>query len=320
MLLASRPVPALRQLIRHYHQVTDSLLGRVALQPVPARSPQILEFMFGTRYQVRRPHREAPENVRAVALVGSRTNPSVELILSGNVDAFTIVFLPGAFSTLFGIPAVELTNGDFDGEDVLGRHINELYARLGEVSAFHDRVHIADSFLTTIRPDRESVSAIIRTAQAMIRNNGSVRVSELAHRTDLDFDSSNGASVRKSASRPNCLRASFDSRQHCSAAQSNRPPDGPILRMTWAITIKCTWCTISRDCPGTVRTRSPVNWICLSSRKCCQADQYPRGKWRRNRNGHRIRARLPVTHFQPMGRPPIGLPASDLIGLNNSQL
>jgi AraC-like DNA-binding protein len=183
VLLASRPVPALRHLIRHYYQVTDSLLGRVALQPVPARSPQILEFMFGTRYQVRRPDREAPENVRAVALVGSRTHRSVELILSGNVDAFTIVFLPGAFSALFGVPAVELTNGDFDGEEVLGRRINELYARLGEVFAFHERVQIADSFLTSIRPDSESVNAIIRTAQAMIGNNGSVRVSELAHET-----------------------------------------------------------------------------------------------------------------------------------------
>jgi len=178
-------VPALRHLIRHYYQVTDSLLGRVALQPVPARSPQILEFMFGTRYQVRRPDREAPENVRAVALVGSRTHRSAELILNGKVDAFTIVFLPGAFSTLFGVPAVEFTNGDFDGEEVLGRRINELYARLGEVSAFHERVHIADSFLTSMRPDRVSVSAIIRTAQAMIRNNGSVRVSELAHETGL---------------------------------------------------------------------------------------------------------------------------------------
>lgn len=53
-LLASRPAPALRHLIRHYYQVQDSLVGRVSLQPVPARSPQILEFMFRTRYQVRR--------------------------------------------------------------------------------------------------------------------------------------------------------------------------------------------------------------------------------------------------------------------------
>jgi AraC-like DNA-binding protein len=178
-------VPALRHLIRHYYQVQDSLLGSVTLQPVPARSPQILEFMFGTRYQVRRTEREATEDVRAVALVGSRTSPSVELILSGNVDVFTIVFQPGAFSTLFGVPAVELTNRDFDGEEVLGHGINELYGRLGEVSAFHDRAHVADSFLTAIRPAAESVSAIVRSAMVVVRNNGSVLISELAHQAGL---------------------------------------------------------------------------------------------------------------------------------------
>jgi len=185
MLMASRPVPALRHLIRHYYQVKESLLGRVSLQPVPARSPHILEFMFGTYYQVRRSGCEVTEKVRAVALVGSRTSPSAELILSGNVDAFTIVFLPGAFSMLFGVPAVELTNGDFSGQDVLGKSINELYARLGEVSAFQDRVEVADSFLSAIRPAIESVSPIVRTARAMIRNNGSVRISEMAHQTGL---------------------------------------------------------------------------------------------------------------------------------------
>ncbi len=172
-------------LIRHYYQVKDSLLGSVSLQPVPARSPQILEFMFGTHYQVRRRDSDVTENVRAVALVGSRTSPSAELILSGNVDAFTIVFLPGAFSMLFGVPAVELTNGDFNGQEVLGHRINELYARLAEVSAFHDRVHVANGFLAAIRPATESVSSIVRTARAMIRNNGSVRIREIAHQTGL---------------------------------------------------------------------------------------------------------------------------------------
>ncbi len=176
MLYASRPVPALGHLIRHYYQVKDSLLGRVSLQPVPARSPQILEFMFGTHYQVRRRNSELTENVRAVALVGSRTSPSAELILSGSVDAFTIVFLPGAFSML---------NGDFNGEEVLGHRINELYARLGEVSAFHDRVNVANGFLSAIRPATEPVSGIVRTARAMIRNSGSVRISEIAHQTGL---------------------------------------------------------------------------------------------------------------------------------------
>jgi AraC-like DNA-binding protein len=185
MLLASRPVPALRHLIRHYYQVKDSLSGRLSLQPVPARSPQILEFMFGTHYQVRRKDSEVTENVRAIALVGSRTSPSAELMLSGDVDAFTIVFLPGAFSMLFGVLAAELTNGDFDAQDVLGHRINELQTRLGEVSEFHDRVQVADGFLIAIRPATESVSAIVKTARVMIRNNGSVRVSEIAYQAGL---------------------------------------------------------------------------------------------------------------------------------------
>ena len=185
MLLASRPAPELRHLIRHYYQVQDSLVGRMNLQPVPARSPQILELMFGTRYQVRRMERDTTEDVRAVALVGARTCRSAELILSGKVDAFTIVFQPGGFSTLFQLPAVELTNADFDGVEVLGRRISELYVRLGEVSAFDDRVRIADSCLTALRPASHSVSTIVQTAMAVIRHSGSVRISELAHQTGL---------------------------------------------------------------------------------------------------------------------------------------
>jgi AraC-like DNA-binding protein len=185
VMLASRPAPALRHLIRHYYQVQDSLAGRVGLQPVPARSPQILEFMFGTFYQVRRMDRERTESVRAVALVGARTCRSAELILSGKVDAFTIVFQPGAFSTLFQVPAAQLTNKDFDAEEVVGRRISELYAQLGEVSAFDDRVRVADDWLTAARPAHERVSAIVRAAMAMIRDGGSVRISELAHQTGL---------------------------------------------------------------------------------------------------------------------------------------
>jgi hypothetical protein len=65
---------------------------------------------------------------------------------------------------LFGVPAVALTNGDFNGEDVLGRSIAELYARLGEVSASHHRVRTADSFPTAIRLATDSAGAIVRTA------------------------------------------------------------------------------------------------------------------------------------------------------------
>ena len=185
VLLASRPAPQLRHLIRHYYQVQDSLVGRVSLQPVPARSPQILEFMFGTRYQVHRMDADTTQEVRAVALVGARTCRSVELILSGTVNAFTLVFQPGAFLKLFQIPAAELTNADFDAEEVLGRRISELYARLGEVSAFPDRVRVADDWLSALRAAGESLSAIARSAMAVVAARGAVRIDELARRTGL---------------------------------------------------------------------------------------------------------------------------------------
>ena len=185
VLLASRPAPPLRHLIRHYYQVQDRLADRVSLQPVPARSPQILEFMFGTHYQVRRVGHEEAESVRAVALVGARTSRSAELLLSGQVDAFTIVFQPGAFSTLFGLPALELTNADFDGEEVMGRRVGELYARLGEVRDFHDRIRAADKWFGSLRTGSEPVSPIVRTALAVMATNGAVRIGDLADRSGL---------------------------------------------------------------------------------------------------------------------------------------
>ncbi len=86
---------------------------------------------------------------------------------------------------LFGIPAVELTNGDFNGQEVLGQRINELHCRLGEATTFRDRVRAADNVLTAARPATESVSAIVLTARAIIRNEGSVRVSDIFHQTGL---------------------------------------------------------------------------------------------------------------------------------------
>ena len=90
MILSCRPAPALRHLIRYYYQVQDYLPEQTALQPVPAKSQQILEFMFGTFYQAHRLDRRRVERVHPIALVGAQTFRRVELLLHGKVDAFTI--------------------------------------------------------------------------------------------------------------------------------------------------------------------------------------------------------------------------------------
>src|SRR5258708_38899519 len=138
VMFSCRPVPALHHLIRYYYQVETHLADRTAVQPVPARSPQAIEFTFGAPYEVRRLDRGGTRNAYPIALIGSQTFRRVELLMHGNIDAFTIVFQPGGVSTLFSVPAEALSNDDFEGEAVLGRGLGELLRRLHDLSSFAD--------------------------------------------------------------------------------------------------------------------------------------------------------------------------------------
>jgi AraC-like DNA-binding protein len=178
-----RPAPALRSLIRYYYQVEYSSAQR-AIQ-VPARSPQILEFMFGAFYQVHRLDRNLIESAAPVALVGARTQPGVDLHLQGSVDAFTIAFRPGGLNALFGLPVVELTDRDFNAEDVIGRSVSEFYHRLGEVSSFAARSQIADDYLVSLLPQFDVGSGIVKAASAIECLDGNLGVTELALRSGL---------------------------------------------------------------------------------------------------------------------------------------
>lgn len=185
MILSCRPAPALGHLIRYYYQVKARLPGRAVLQPVPARSPQIIEFMFGVPYQVRRVDRHVVQTAHPIALVGAQTFRRVELFLHGSVDAFTVAFQPTGIATLFSIPVGELTNADFDGEAALGKVVTELHARLGEVSSFTDRVRVANSYLLARHPTSAPISGMAKVATKIIRYDGCVRISEVAQQTGL---------------------------------------------------------------------------------------------------------------------------------------
>jgi AraC-like DNA-binding protein len=179
-----RPAPALRSLVRYYYQVEYSL-EQLAIQRVPARSPQILEFMFGTFYQVHRLDRNLIESAAPVALVGAKTRRRVDLGLHGSVDAFTIVFRPGGLKALFGLPVAELTDLDFNAEDVIGRVASDFYCRLGEVSSFAARSRIADEYLLSLRPRLDAGSGIVKAAAVIECLEGNLGVAELALRAGL---------------------------------------------------------------------------------------------------------------------------------------
>ena len=72
-MLSCRPAPALHRLIRYYYQVETQLADRTEIQPVPARSPQAIEFTFGAPYEVRCLDRRAARSAYPIALIGSQT-------------------------------------------------------------------------------------------------------------------------------------------------------------------------------------------------------------------------------------------------------
>ena len=185
VLLSCRPALALHHLIRYYYQVETHVAGRTEVQPVPARSPQAIEFTFGAPYEVRRLDRDGTRNAYPIAIIGSQTFRRVELLMHGNIDAFTIVFQPGGASTLFSVPAEELTNEDFEGEAVLGKGLGELLRRLGDVSAFTDRARVANAYLCARRPALDSISGIASAAMKVLSSSGCIRVSDLAHYAGL---------------------------------------------------------------------------------------------------------------------------------------
>lgn len=185
MIRSGRPAPALRHLIRYYYQTDAELRGRTVLQPVPARSPQAIEFTFGTPYIVRRLDRGMMEQAHPIALIGAQTFRRVDLVMQGMVDAFTIVFQPGGLFVLFSLPGEVLTNDHFEGESALGRRLGELERRLGDVTSFEDRVRIADDYLCASRPAHEWVAATARIASEVQVRSGCVRVSDLARRAGI---------------------------------------------------------------------------------------------------------------------------------------
>ena len=186
MIMAGHAAAPLRSCIRYYYQVQDRLGASSALQPVPARSPQIIEFTFGSPYRIQRSDAAAAyEDAHRIALVGAQTHRRLDLHLSGAIDAFTIAFEPGGFRTLFDVPVNELTNRDVDGRAAIGRELSELHERLAAARTFELRIEAANRFLGGRLPSPDPVSPTVWAARALHRNGGGASVIDLAASVEL---------------------------------------------------------------------------------------------------------------------------------------
>jgi hypothetical protein len=95
MMRCSDPVPALRRHFRYYYQIETHLVGSTVVQPVPARSPQVIEFMFGTPYEVHPLVRGGVRDAYPIAVIGAQTFRRNELFMQRETTHSPLSFSPG---------------------------------------------------------------------------------------------------------------------------------------------------------------------------------------------------------------------------------
>jgi AraC-like DNA-binding protein len=174
------PVAALRDYVRCFQQRDACVAGAAVVYPIAARPEHILEFYLQDRYLVRARPSGAQDLAPRAAVIGPRTHATVELVLRGRFDVFTIHFQVSGFHGLFRVSMADLVNRAYDAPSVIGRRVSELEERLAERSSFRERVRLATDFLLGHLEERGSRDAVAGVANRFLWSPGALRVDDAA--------------------------------------------------------------------------------------------------------------------------------------------
>ncbi len=180
------PSPALRRCVRLYAQREVHAFetgAALALEPIPARLEQTLEFQFGVGFKVH--HTAGLEFVTPThAIIGAQTQGCSQIELVPGVISFGAFFRPTGLSRLFGLPMGEATNRGLDAA-LVAPIVQPLRERLGECSTFAERVQIVNEFLLKMAARIRKTTRMLEVAEFIFSQRGTVNVSRLAHDTGL---------------------------------------------------------------------------------------------------------------------------------------
>lgn len=179
-----RPSSWLAPFVRAFEARSQRLDVLIVPRPLPARPEHFLEFYLADRYRVREAATGAVDTAPPAVLVGPQTYRRVDVLLTGQLDLFTIQFTPTGFSTLFGHPTTVLTDQAHDARSVLGERVGEVSEQLAAARDMVQRVAIAEAWLSDLVSGAPE-DPIAWAARRMTRLTGGVRVAELAAQTDL---------------------------------------------------------------------------------------------------------------------------------------
>jgi AraC-like DNA-binding protein len=121
----------------------------------------------------------------SVTVFGSLIYPCGGARFAGHVLGFAVFLKPLALWQLFHVPASVMANHAFDGEELLGRGVLDLWSKLAESESFEQRIHVVEKYLMLFAIEAHGRTLIMKAAQHTLDRRGAVRINELAHHAAL---------------------------------------------------------------------------------------------------------------------------------------
>jgi AraC-like DNA-binding protein len=146
-----KPAPSLQEYIRLY-RIIDFHFSNTVSVPLKMYSPrpeQCLQFYPKDTETVRYPASSLTVSNKRATITGQHTVLNHRQV-GNDFLSFQVVFQPGAFFRLTGIPMQSLSNLYLDAEDILGKRVREVNERLFIAGSYHEMISIIDQFLATL--------------------------------------------------------------------------------------------------------------------------------------------------------------------------
>jgi AraC-like DNA-binding protein len=178
------PRPELREFIRIFAQREITSDEPESSQPNIAVLEQVLSFELRDRMVLDYPG-QPRQDCSAVNLWGSLTHPFGCHQFRGHIIGFALFLNPHASWQLFHVPPVVLANLRFDGQEVLGNSLQELWHLVADSKSFAERVRRAEDFLLPFAFRALEPTPIMRSARYLSAHHGAIRIERLAQHTAL---------------------------------------------------------------------------------------------------------------------------------------
>lgn len=180
------PDPHLKEFVRCFAQREMLLQGESLVQTSTASLEHIVAFNLRDRPTLQcwlGNSRFIPR----VHLVGAQTRSPGSACFTGHVLAFGIFLKPFASWQLFRIPPAEFADVDFDGQEVLGPWVRNLWLRLAECKTFLARVQMANETLLRIAERAIPPTRSMLGARSLFHGDTWPRIQQLARESCMSM-------------------------------------------------------------------------------------------------------------------------------------